>query len=92
MTVSVKSSHNTFRNLKTTCHCIFSVSKKVKIENEQTQIKIFNSLGAVVPLEFLAEIIRKYEKEESFYLRIELVTTDAGCLAEHAVTIAKVSK
>lgn len=47
-------------------------------------------MGAVVPPEFLAEIIRKYEKEESFYLRIELADTKEEVLSGHTVAISEV--
>lgn len=63
----------------------------MKCENVPSQLKIFNSNGAEVPLEFLEEIIRKYEKMENFYLRIELGNTGEADLPGHVVTIANVS-
>lgn len=53
----------------------FTVSVHIRIE-ETSKIKIYDNIGAVVPLKYLKDVIHKYEKGEHFFLRIELMKTD----------------
>lgn len=67
-----------------------TVSTFVRIE-ETSQIKIYDHTGAAIPIRLLEGIIRKYEKGETFSLRIELVNNDGQEFDMHAFVLTKVS-
>lgn len=70
-------------------HPFFAVSAVGSI-NKSSTIKIFDNLGFEIEMKFLGSVIKKYEKGEHFYLRIQLVDNDEEILDEHAATIADV--
>lgn len=50
----------------------FLVYTFVHIE-ENAHIEIYSNIGAEVPMKYLEQVIRKFEKAQNFFLRIELI-------------------
>lgn len=57
---------------------------------ETAAIKVFDNVGAEVPMQYLKDVIHKYEKGDNFFLRIELMDSSGEESSSHAFVLMKV--